>query len=361
MKRLLLSVFVTFVAYNAFSQITTRKVSEPINGNQMDLFDSIHDYPQSSPESWIGQTLYVKPCNRKNKYQGLYGFKKVKIKKNGEVEIKGTYGKVNRSGYFETTEYQEVEGKYLLVKQFIPYSSGPKHDGYLLLQNTLDSNDVFAWQYHHHYKKCSDENSHLCENPFIAVSHFNYLKSKYVGETLIVSPYVISNKDIETGQSIEPRKLPFEWDCIDVSFIEDKNLPRLALIIKQNDVTSFIYVEKLWLDSIYYYNGFVVNGWPETKTTSSELVNEMLMLDVPYTCQSTNVYFKRDWENLVKKYGKENMGNVLVGVPQVGMPTHLLFLSEGKPIRTNKASYVNQYIYKDVRYYDENGRITGWN
>ena len=360
-KSFLFFVIFCFGVYNyASSQITTRKSAPEQTNNHPIVFDSIHDYPQSAPETWVGQTLYVKPCSNKYKRYGIPCFKKIKKKKNGDIEIKGTYGKVNKKDYPETTESSDLEGKYLIVKRYIQSCSGDYwKDGYLLLQNKNDSTDCFVWQYHKYYPVHTGFNEFY--NPFIALSHYNYLKQKYIGQTLIVSPHIISKKDIENGQVIKPHEMPCEWTCTDVSYVEATFGLELALIIKQGEITSFFYEEKLWLDSTYCYNGMIVRGWPEEKITASDFINEMLVTDVPYTKKSTYVYFKRDWDILISKYGKESMRRTLVGTPYVGMPTHLLFLSEGSPKKTNKASYGNQYIYDDVRYYDEKGVVTGWN
>lgn len=192
------------------------------------------------------------------------------------------------------------------------------------MTNTKDETDRCCFIYGALYKHSF---------PFVVLSHFNYLKDRYVGKQYIIqSEFRIHPIDIITGDSIKIKDdTQIIWAVTDLTIIENKNIMamELAFIVKNGNATTYIEAEE-------FAKSFENNG-------------------------RRYIYETTEWNSLVKKYGLVMMKLVLNEEIKVGMPEKLLFYSWGKPERVNSSSYGNkQYVYDNNYVYVKDGKVVSW-
>lgn len=300
---------------NAYSQIDIISVKSPINSDkELIVFDSTKNYlGRYNVSTYKGQLLFVLPI--KNKEYGYDNFKDI-VRKFAYLEIT-RYGNPAEKSEFNT-KYEDLVGKYFYVDSVWKYDSDILNKYYFLLSEKNNPNNICYYEYNPDYNYSFH---------FIVVSHFNYLKQKYVGKNYIISKS--STLNIKTGKEIIiPDVSKKVWNTIDLSIIED-SYSNPVLIIKSGNDTSYIAVEHL--------------------ESGLEKGN------------SRSVFEKSEWNKLVSTYGIKMMNNVLNGKINIGMPEKLLIMSWGKPDRINSSSYGDsQYVYDDEYVYIDNGKITSW-
>lgn len=287
-RNVLLAVLCVFLFQNKVNaQIGTTEVAMP-KVTKIAVFDSSYNFlGRNNVESYAGQTLFVLP---------------------------GKYAFYNRP-------YEKYGGRYFLVDS-VENVNWIEWKFYLTDKNDPTIHNVFTYEYKERIKF-----------PFLVVSHFNYLKEKFVGKKVIISDYALyRNYDIVTGDTINIKQWGKRvWECTDITIIKDDITPVVA-IVKSGNITAAIPIRKLGLS------------------------DEESRNDIKY------VYLKSEWDRLVAKYGYTMVNCALETRLKVGMPEQLLLYSYGKPDHINSASYGKQYVYEDGDcVYVKDGKVTGWN
>ncbi len=287
MKAICVFLSAVFLHCMANAQIGTTPVAEPkVTTNT--VFDSSYNFlGRNNVESYAGQTLFVLP--------GKYAFYNPPYERYG-----GRYFHVD-----SVKNVNWIEWKFYLTDKDDP-----------------TVHNVFIYEYKERIKF-----------PFLVVSHFNYLKEKFVGKKVIISDYALYRRfDIVTGDTINIAQWGKRvWECTDITVIKDDVTPVVA-IVKFGNITAAIPIRKLGL-------------------SDEESRNDI-----------KHVYLKSEWDKLVAKYGYTMVNCALETRLKVGMPEELLLYSYGKPDHINYESYGKQYVYEDGDcVYVKNGKVTGWN
>lgn len=193
----------------------------------------------------------------------------------------------------------------------------------------------FRTEYHFYLSEKDNQNKHLKITydpryehtfPYIVVSHFNYLKKKYIGQEVIVYKRFLDKYDIKTGNPIDVNDdTKTYWKVKEITILNNK-YRSFVLVLENASQTATFEVDRLTMPGN----------------------NKVL-------------YLKSEWSRLCSKYGASMMKTALHQQIMVGMPQELLINSWGEPDRINSASYGDQYVYGDDCVYLKRGKVTSWN
>lgn len=310
-KNLLLFTFL-FSALISNAQITKTVIPQKTEPARVEPFDSTKNWHgNKNIMAFKGQQLYFFDGKARSSYNDIHT-KKGDIHPNFSKEI--------------------VLGHTFVIIDIESYPDEILYD-YILTLEDVDSHELLYFNY--------DSKREPIFPDYIFVSHFNYLKTKYVGREYVVLPKAISllktqgsdervyNKDINTGEEIKYNPLNNCYKIIDVS-------------IKEDEINPIIYI--------------INNG--EHTTYFEDHIFSMIENQI---CE--RIVEKKEWESLKSKYGQVMMNHVINGTIKVGMPKRLLILSWGYPDKINRSSYGDtQYVYgSQYVYIDKNDIISAWN
>ena len=322
MKRLALIITTLTIALNVNAQIEVTAVAVPQQETpQVPAFDSTRNFLGTlNVQSYTDQILFVLPKAKEKIKWGYEYFKPIDYNPKDHFSRYSHYGNDSEKSKYNT-RYEDLTGKYFRVDSI----SEKNYTEYLFyLTNTKDETDRCCFIYGALYKHSF---------PFVVLSHFNYLKNRYVGKQYIIqSEFRIHPIDIITGDSIKIKDdSQIIWAVTDLTIIENKNIMamELAFIVKNGYATTYIEAEE-------FAKSFENNG-------------------------RRYIFETTEWNSLVKKYGLAMMKLVLNEEIKVGMPEKLLFYSWGKPERVNSSSYGNkQYVYDNNYVYVKDGKVVSW-
>lgn len=313
MKKTALLVLTLIIASTINAQIGTTTVAVPQQKEQKPVFDSTKNFlGATNVQSYVGQILFVKP-----KSLPEYGYDYFKpINYNPKGYNISHYGRDSEKSRFNT-RYEDLVEKYFKVdsikeKDYFSYI--------FYLTNTKDTSDRCCFIYSSNYEHTF---------PFIVLSHFNFLKERYVGKNYIIQSNFLHSSDIITGDSIIIKDgSQLTWTIIDLTIINNK-YKNFAFVVKSGNMTTYVDVD----------------SFERTFETDDR------------RC----IYEKKEWDNLVKKYGLAMMKLVFSRKIKVGMPEKLLIYSWGKPEKINSSSYGNkQYVYDNDYVYVKDGKVVSW-
>lgn len=253
-KQLILACMVMAMAISASAQITTRHAADKvIDKVNLPPYDSTKNFLEGkNVYSYIGQILYVNGIPDMGvslQDHGYQNFYKVKEPVDKLFKFRSNlYGKLSKKG--GGTRYEDLFGKYFIVRDVQPDSRTEEepllYDWYwFLLENRDDPSDIAWFQYYGSMHSSRDF-------PFIVVSHFNYIKSLYVGKTYISAFNVrkdgsimewVGEYDYNTGKKISGSK-DNEWTCVDL-IIEDKNFQICVELQDKYGQTTVVKVDDL--------------------------------------------------------------------------------------------------------------------
>ena len=322
MKRLALIITTLTIALNVNAQIEVTAVAVPQQETpQVPAFDSTRNFLGTlNVQSYTDQILFVLPKAKEKIKWGYEYFKPIDYNPKDHFSRYSHYGNDSEKSKYNT-RYEDLTGKYFRVDSI---SEKNYTEYYFYLTNTKDETDRCCFIYGALYKHSF---------PFVVLSHFNYLKDRYVGKQYIIqSEFRIHPIDIITGDSIKIKDdSQIIWAVTDLTIIENKNIMamELAFIVKNGNATTYIEAEE-------FAKSFENNG-------------------------RRYIFETTEWNSLVKKYGLAMMKLVLNEEIKVGMPEKLLFYSWGKPERVNSSSYGNkQYVYDNNYVYVKDGKVVSW-
>lgn len=321
MKRFASFFFAAIVVINVNAQIGTTSVATPQQKEQKPAFDSTQNFlGKINVQSYVGQILFVLPTTSK------YGYRDFKpIDYNPKMDHKFKhYGRDSEKTEYNTRN-EDLEGKYFRIDSISNYNKFYDWEfiveKYLFyLTNTSDETDRCCFIYDANYEHTF---------PFMVLSHFNYLKGKYVGREYLIRHPCIHQFDIITGDSIKiDDDLTTTWTVTDLTILDNK-YRTFAYVIKSGDMTS--YIDAVDFERYYYANGGLF------------------------------IFDKKEWDSMVKKYGLTMMKMVWDMDIKVGMPERLLLYSWGRPERINSFSDGRkQYVYDNDYVYVKDGKVISW-
>jgi hypothetical protein len=300
MKRLLAIITAGFIiSLTSFAQIGVYTATDsPAKENKVMPYDSTKNFlGKSHVKSYEGQILYVNGVSsdlQKYGYQYIYSRK---------VRGDGCHYGVPYGTFATCSPYDSLVGKYFVVKN-VDDEKWYLDEYWFQLENRDDPNDV-AWFYY------QGEYEHAF--PFITLSHFDYLKSRYIGKEIAYF-----------GRSTKDEFIVEFRNCINVG-IEDKYY-NLSLFFEDGKATNVDYDKEI-----------------------SPLLGYFILKEV--------------YDRLIARYGADMVNVAMRHRVCVGMAEELLLLSWGQPKKINRRSYDDndQWVYDNSQYvYVRNGIITAW-
>lgn len=322
MKKTALFIVTLAIVLTVNAQIEVTSVAIPQQKTQkVPAFDSTRNFLGTMDvKSYTGQILFVLPKVEKKIKWGYEYFKPIDYNPKDHFSRNSHYGNDSEKSKYNT-RYEDLTGKYFRVDSISEKSYTEYH---FYLTNTKDETDRCCFIYNTLY---------ITTFPFIVLSHFNYLKDRFVGKQYIVqSKFRIHPIDIITGDSIKINDdSKIIWTASDLTIIENNRLlqMRLAVVIKNGNSTTYIDAEEF----------------------AKAFDNKSRRF----------IFEKTEWDTMVKKYGLSMMKLVLNEEIKVGMPEQLLINSWGRPEKINSSSYGNkQYVYGYSYVYVKDGKVVSW-
>lgn len=293
--------------------------------------------------SYRGQELYVFPYKQVTYYDY---FKDPSVTGDNPDYYGNMYYHNNEMFTSLGSQYNGTEAKYVVGRTFVVDR----------ISQCSDEADEFIFEMHdkktqervsYEYSTATDWHSAPKYNPadpdfpFLVMSHYNYLKKKYLGKQLVVACQKYSEKS-EYKHQLYTR----------VSNGEFKNA-------NLSGVYSTFNVEDIIMDENRGMLCFLLtdNNGNQYFTPIEATYNEP-----EYSLGIGKKFLVQDWKIFVGEYGQEKMNNVMRGDIHIGMDSVLVRLSAGNPNEIRFARRTDGwewlYLYKDVMVvYDENGKV----
>jgi hypothetical protein len=314
-----MSILFLFNGITVFSQVKiTKSIENEKEIKTNNNYDSLKNFLGKEPNKYINQKLYLKEKPLGLRTFGYEGFLlSYKPSKGGFNYPKLNYKCINSNDDF--TPYDSIAGKYFDVIDVInyPYLNSFYDDRVLLKLVESSSKDTLYYVY----------KFNLSENtfPFLVVGYYEKLKLKYINQSYVFcTKYFQGSKDAITGKILNI-KPDIKWKCKDVT-LDDK-----------------------------YYN---------IQLVFTNEINETVLADYEYLFElggKSQVYDIKRAESFKKKFGVSNWYLILNREVKIGFTEEMVKLSFGEPIKINKASYGDQWVYKDQYLYFENGKLKSFN
>lgn len=332
---------------SAYAQIPTISVAEKYQEKHITTktrYDSTENCPKNQFSLLVNQEIYVLPLGKEEKDSGYKDFKTAKFNIKTDKRTAKRFGSpaINDK---TRTKAEELENKIFLVKD-IDHSndSHPAYCLHLIEKGNPTNECKYVFEYASSFDKT-----------FIAMSHYNYLKSQCIGKNFYFDNCCLPENDSRTGEKLNNRTL-HSWNCKDIIISPESGQITMLLTY----------------------------GNSETYLRKSSAVNFLAKDGVYIFYLMTLAYSEEEWNKKVEKYGVEKMFLVLNHKISIGMPFELVRSSIGLETKSNATSYGTQIYYKVnftefVRskiipytyfqtgnsemnvYLNENNVVTGWN
>lgn len=314
--------FLLSMVLTCFCQIGTTNVAQPIKEDITEIvFDSTRNYwGRVNISSYTGQLLFVLPQAKGLEKWGYSNFKPIDYNHSSYENVH--YGRNSEASEYNT-KYEDLANKYFHVDSVVRYKNK--------LLSLEDDNIFYLTEKDNPANRCCFvyDSEYKHNFPFMVVSHFNYLKNKFIGKKFIIAGHLLKMHDIITGNHIViSNETKVFWTVMDITIVNDDNR-KLSVIVTNRDMTSCVSIDNF---------------------------EDALNLD-----GRRQIFEKNEWDKLVLTYGLPMMQTVMSRKIKVGMPSKLLIMSWGKPDRIHSASYGDQYVYGNQYVYVKKGKITSWN
>lgn len=322
MKKVFVLLLVIIFNVSAYCQIGVTSAVAPVKKTEVVVFDSTKNFlGYNNVMSYIDQTLFVLPkakSSQKYGYRNFFEICEFNLKRFLDVNYKH-YGQDAASSEF-STRYEDLAMTYWHVDTIVSARDYYHYDQiyYLFyLSNVNEPESKCAFKYDPRYERSF---------PFIVLSHYNYLKEKYIGKQFIVDRNLLHKYDLSTGDSIivtdDTKTI---WTAEDLNVISNENGDQdFGILLKQGNKRTYV------------------------------------TIDFFERRLGRRIIEKKEWDKLVATYGLDMVKTAFHGDIEVGMSRELLILAWGEPKSINKASYGNQYVYDSDYVYLKNGKVTGY-
>ena len=329
-KAILITIYLFVLTITTTAQIKVLHRAEEVTGSeQIPSYDYSKNFLGSSNvRSYIGQILFVKERPENVRGYGYANFRKEK--ESGPIDKKARYGKAAPKNNFNS-KYEDLVGKYFIVIDVQPDSrqhiSTYEHIWWFLLENKDKPSDKVWYEYNERFSRTY---------PFITMSHYDYVNTldgiRFIAPYKIESDGTITCAYLSDIDLITGKKINFSKDDIWTSqgaTLEDKEYELVFLVQNQRGETS----------------AFCTNDYSE----KGPIDGKMQMVTETY------------YNELVAKYGEENIDKARRSVVTIGMPEDCVILSWGYPDEINKSASGDQWVYDNQCVYITNGIVTFWN
>lgn len=321
MKKVFVLLLVIIFNVSAYCQIGVTSAVAPVKKTEVVVFDSTKNFlGYNNVMSYLDQTLFVLPKAKSSQEYGYYHFYKIcnfNLERFFGLDYKHYGQDADASDY--NTRYEDLAMTYWHVDSIVSARDIGHDRRYLFyLSNVNEPESKCAFSYYPEYES---------EFPFIVLSHYNYLKEKYIGKQFIVNRGFLTYYDLSTGSFIVTDDTKTIWTAEDLNVISNENGDQeFGMLLKQGNERTFVAIDDF------------------EKKIGRRIIE------------------KKEWDKLVATYGLDMVKTAFQGEIEVGMSRELLILALGEPESINKASYGDQYVYFDSKcVYLKNGKVTGWN
>ena len=242
--------------------------------------------------------------------------------------------------------YSGTDPKYVVGRTFVVDR----------ISQSTDDADEFIFEMHdkstrervsYEYSTASDWHRHPNYNvfnpvfPFLVMSHYNYLKRKYIGKKIVAACQSFYEPS-EYSHHIYLRNT--QSGLKDASFLDD--------------YSTFIVKDIIWEES----KGMLCFVIEDTKGNSYLSPIEATYNEPEYSLGIAKKFLVPDWETCLRKFGQEEMTYVMRGNIHIGMDSALVRLSAGEPRSVKYATKSDglewRYTTKDVMVvFDEKGKV----
>lgn len=293
--------------------------------------------------SYKGQELYVFPYKQVTYYDY---FKDPSVTGSNPDYYGNMYYHNNEMFTSSGSKYSGTEAQYVVGRTFIVdriSQSSDDTDDFIFEMHDKKTSERVSYEYSiatdwHRKPHYNPANPAF---PFLVMSHYSYLKKKYIGKQLVVACQRYYEIE-EYAHHVYTRKNNGEFEDATLSGIYDTFTVK-DIIWEENDgMLCFVLNDK-------HGNQF----FSPIEATYNE---------PDYTLGIGKKFLVPDWNACVSKYGQEEMDNVMRGDIHIGMDSVLVRLSAGNPykIRFAKKSDGWEWLYdqKNVMVvYDDNGKV----
>ncbi|MBF0597348.1 hypothetical protein [Faecalibacter rhinopitheci] len=307
--RILVIIFLLLVTYG-YAQIETIKINKPII--EESTYDGSKNFVAEKANFYLGEDLYLIGKSQSLQKWGYSDFYE-------SLKSSNPYKCCSESSPYNSN-YDLLFGKYFSVIDVIPNDLTQKYPSIyseyffkLLEKETMDTL----------YYKYNGKFEH--NFPFIVLKHFNYIKDKHINKTYIFgTTFLRDNFDLNQNK-LKP-KIGEKWIVEDL-IIEEENFKLVFVISNSSGIKTIVDY------SVFEYN------------------------DINKPVLSLSEYNK--YKN---KFGEKNWNLIFEeGEIRIGFTEEMCRFAWGEPLKINKASYGDQWVYDDNYLYFKNGKLTGYN
>lgn len=322
MKKVFVLLLVIIFNVSAYCQIGVTSAVAPVKVKKTEVvvFDSTKNFlGDYKVMSYIDQTLFVLPKAKSLQKYGYSKFYKIcefNLERYDHYNWKH-YGQDADAAEYHT-RYEDLAMTYWHVDSIVSARDYGRDRRYLFYLSNVNKPE----------SKCAFSYDPIDESgfPFIVLSHYNYLKEKYIGKQFIVRRELLYDYDLSTGDSIIVTYVTKTvWTAEDLNVISNENGEQnFGMILKQGNKRTFVDIDKF-----------------EEKIGSG-------------------IIEKNESDKLVATYGLDMVETAFHGKLKVGMSRELLILAWGKPLSIKNASYGDEYVYGPDSVCLKNGKVTEW-
>lgn len=235
MKKVFVLLFVIIFNVSAYCQIGVTSAVAPVKKTEVVVFDSTKNFlGYNNVMSYIDQTLFVLPeakILQEYGYDYFYKICKFNLKRFSGSDYEH-YGQDAAASKYNT-RYEDLAMTYWHVDSIVSARNYSSEKIYLFyLSNVNEPESKCAFKYDPRYERSF---------PFIVLSHYNYLKEKYIGKQFIVDRNLLHKYDLSTGDSIivtdDTKTI---WTAEDFNVISNENGDQhFGMLLKQGNKRTF--------------------------------------------------------------------------------------------------------------------------
>ena len=289
--------------------------------------------------SYRGQELYV-PSHPYYVNQRYEQFREPSVTGENPDYYNTQYYCNHNDGYYGT------EAKYVVSRTFVVdriAQCSDDADEFIFEMHDKETRERVSYEYSVTTDWHRNPNYNVAHTafPFIVMSHYNYLKRKYIGKKMVVacqSFYELS----DYSHHIYLRNT--QSGLTDASFTDDYSI--------------FIVKDIIWEES----EGMLCFVIEDNNGHSYLTPIEATFNEPEYSLGIAKKFLVPDWETCVRKYGIKEMTHIMRGDIHLGMDSALVRLSAGEPrsikFATKSDGLEWRYVTKDVMVvFDDKGKV----
>ena len=307
------------------AQISTSTVVKPEYEPSIKEYKGGKNFLGKDVSLYLGEELHL---NGKSQSSRKYGYRDFYSDYTGRTSSsKNTIYKRDKDSH--ASDYDSMVGKYFSVKEINTHPKSKESNfyerySYLVLEEK-ESKEILYFKY----------DSRIESNfPFIAVSHFNFMKNRFLGKEFIFRPsYYPLKKNYDVNGKEIKNNLGDVWKCNGIT-IEDE-----------------------------YFNLSLFMNSPSNQSIYINIEHILKRLE----WRKTAIFTPDEYQAYLNRYGTNEWKSILDGVISIGFTEEMVRLARGKPKSINSSSYGNsQWVYSSEYHstyylYFKDGILKSWN